>query len=338
MVSKEMELEIRILARQGMSIRRIAHELSVSRNTVRKYLRGEAVRTPESRSPGRPRLLLPYEDWLRRRLAAAAPVVLPATVLHREIAAMGYKGSERSVRRFCASHRPSVPEDPLVRFETAPGHQAQMDWGEYRLGRERIYAFVGVLGFSRWLYLEYVESMRSEVLVACHRRMFEAFGGIPHEILYDNMKTAVVRRNAYGIGRHRFHDDLWDLAKECGFRPRLCQPYRPRTKGKVERAVQYAASSFYYPMVTRVALEGRTPEVEEINAEARLWQYGVANVRVHATTGERPIDRLEAERAAMTPYMGVVPSAASDRRERTYPRFPIQRSPREYDAILQEMV
>ena len=209
-------MEIRILARRGMSIRAIARELRISRNTVRRYLRGEAVGGVGHRGPGRPRKLAPYEAWLRRRVESAAPVRLPATVLHREVAAMGYDGTERTVRRFVAKlHRP-VAVEPVVRFETAPGEQAQMDWSEHRLGRTKVYAFVGVLGYSRWMYLEYVESMRSEELIACHRRMLGAFGGVPREILYDNMKTVVTHRDAYGRGLHKFHDALWSLAGGAG--------------------------------------------------------------------------------------------------------------------------
>lgn len=337
MISKEMELEISILHKRGMSIHGIARELSISRNTVRKYLRGDAVKMASAMGPGRPRTLAPYEDWLRRRVEGAAPIVLPATVLHREIAAMGFSGSERTVRRFCAALRPAPVDDPVKRFETPPGHQAQMDWGEYRLAGQRVYAFIGVLGYSRWIYLEYVDSMKSEVLVDCHRRMFGDFGGVPREILYDNMKTAVTHRDAYGRGRHRFHDGLWSLAKECGFRPRLCRPYRPRTKGKVERAVRYAAESFFHPLVTRLALDGRTPGLDELNAEARLWCQSVANVRIHGTTGETPSRRASQDREAMTAYSGPLPeTVATDGRSVLYPRFPIQRSPREYDRILAE--
>jgi transposase len=334
MLTEEGIMEIRILSRQGMSIRAIARELGISRNTVRKYLRGEAVKTPEHRGPGRPRKLAPYENWLKRRVEGAAPIRLPATVLHREIVAMGFDGTERTVRRFVAGLYPEPAEAPVVRFETAPGHQVQMDWGEYRLDGRRVYAFVGVLGYSRWLYVEYVESTTSEILVACHRRMLGAFGGVPNEILYDNMKTVVVKRHAYGRGQHRFHDGIWSLAKECGFRPRLCQPYRPQTKGKVERSVDYVAKSFFYPFVTRCQLDGRTPELEELNAAARLWRADVANVRVHGTTGEVPNERLTADQAAMTPYVAPVPSAAS---RASWPRYPLQRSPKSYDVVLTEV-
>jgi len=335
MLTEEGIMEIRILSRQGMSIRAIARELKISRNTVRKYLRGEAVKLPERRGPGRPRKLAPYEDWIRRRVKGAAPIRLPATVLHREVRAMGFDGTERTVRRFVSSLYPAAEPEPVVRFETAPGHQAQMDWGEYRLERQKIYAFVGVLGYSRWLYLEYVDSMRSEVLVACHRRMFAAFGGVPREVLYDNMKTVVTERDAYGRGRHRFHSGIWALAGDCGYRPRLCQPARPQTKGKVERAIHYIARSFFYPYVTRLALDSRIPTLEELNAEALLWCGSVANVRVHGTTGEKPCDRLLRDQAGMQPY--AAPSTVPDTKlARHWPRYPLQRSPKEYDKVLQE--
>lgn len=334
MLTKEAVMEIKLLARQGLGIRAIARELGISRNTVKRYLRGEALKPPGARGPGRPRKLGPYEDWLRRRVEGAAPLRLPATVLHREIAAMGFHGTVRTIQRFVAQLMPPPEPEPLVRFETAPGHQAQMDWGEYRLGRCRVYAFIGVLGFSRWLYLEYVDSTKSPVLVACHRRMFAAFGGVPREVLYDNMRTVVTQRDAYGRGRHRFHDGIWSLAAECGYRPRLCQPYRPQTKGKVERSIHYVANSFFYPLVTRRELEGEPLDLELLNAEARLWCAQVANVRQHGTTQARPVDRLIEERQAMQPY--TAPAQGPSLRV-TWPRYRLQRSPREYDALLQEV-
>lgn len=331
MLTKEAVLEIRVLSRQGMGVRAIARELGLARNTVRRYLRGEVPGREGGRGPGRPSALAPFHDWIRRRVEAAAPVRLPATVLHREVAALGYTGTERTVRRFVATLYPARTPEPVVRFETAPGHQAQMDWGEYRLNGRKVYSFVGVLGYSRWMYLEYVESVRAETLVACHRRMFQAFGGVPREVLYDNMKTVVTRRNAYGGGRHRFHDGLWALANDSGYRPVLCRPYRPQTKGKVERAIHYVANSFFHPLVTRLALEGDTLDLARLNAEALSWVSGVANVRVHGTTGERPSARLPAEQAAMQPYPEPPREALPPVQ---WPRYTLQRSPREYDAVL----
>lgn len=336
MLTKEAIMEIKILSRQGMSIREITRRLGISRNTVRKYLRGEAVKPPGKRGPGRPRKLAPYEDWLRRRVESAVPIRLPATVLHREIAAMGFDGTERTVRRFVASLYPVPEPEPVVRFETAPGVQAQMDWGEYRLNGSKVWSFIGVLGYSRWLYVEYVTSTRSEILIACHRRMFASFGGVPTEVLYDNMKTVVTKRDAYGRGRHRFQPQFWALAAECGYRPILCRPYRPQTKGKVERSVDYVARSFFYPYITRCELEGRSASLEELNVQAQDWAARVANVRIHGTTKARPIDRLERDQRAMTPTPSAPPAPPAGHTAR-WPRYPLQRSPREYDAVLREM-
>lgn len=135
MLTKEAIMEIKILTRQGMSIRAISRELGISRNTVRKYLRGKAVKPPAHKGPVRSRKLGPYEEWLRKRVRNTHPVRLPATVLHREIAAMGFDGTQRTVSRFVAGLYPDPEPEPIIRFETAPGHQAQMDWGEYRLDK-----------------------------------------------------------------------------------------------------------------------------------------------------------------------------------------------------------
>lgn len=335
MLRQEVVLEIQIMARQGMSIRDITRQLGVSRNTVRRYLRDPSAAEGPDPGPGRPSELEPFKDWLRRRVESAAPRRLPATALHREIADLGYTGSVRTVRRFVAALQPAPEPEPLVRFETAPGQQAQMDWGEYRLGKQKVYCFVGVLGFSRQLYFEYVDSMRAEVLVACHRRMFQAFGGVPREILYDNMKTVVTKRDAYARGRHRFHDDLWSLAKDLGFRPVLCRPYRPKTKGKVERMVRYVAESFFHPLVTKLEMLDEPMDLERLNAEARTWCQAVANVRTHGTTGEQPVQRLQEDQAAMSP-LPAQPEAAPAMVFQ-WPRYTLQRSPREYEAVLAEL-
>lgn len=335
MLTEEAIMEISVLSRHGAGIRQIARELGISRNTVRAYLRGTAVEPrADGRGPGRPRKLALYEHWIRRRVEAAAPIRLPATVLHREVAAMGFEGTERTVRRFVAELYPPPEPEAVVRFETAPGHQVQMDWGEYRLAGKRVYAFAGVLGYSRYLYLEYADSTHSAALVACHRRMFAAFGGVPREVLYDNMKTVVTQRDAYGRGRHRFHDAIWMLAAELGYRPRLCRPYRPQTKGKVERMIHYLSHSFFHPLVTRLALEGRIPGLDELNAEATHWCNAVANIRIHGTTGERPVDRLGAEQAAMQPWVNPAAPACS---AQAWPHYPLQRSPKCYDAVLAEV-
>ncbi len=344
MLPEESIMEIKILStRQGMSIRAIASELGISRNTVRRYLRGEGpTPVPLGRSPGRPRSLEQYEQYLTDRIEKARPHRIPATVLTREIAAMGFAGTERTVRRFVAPLYDHAREpEPLVRFETAPGHQIQMDWAEDRLNGQKIYCFVGLLGYSRTLYFEFVDSMKSDVLIACHENMLTEFGGVPNEILYDNMKTVVCSRDAYGKSKHRFQTPLLELAGRHRFIPRLCRPYRPQTKGKVERSVSYIRHSFLVPLITRLAMDDIVPDLARLNAEARLWRDGVANVRIHATTGEIPAMRLIEEREHLK-ALGLQPPPVprvetAETRPQRWPRVQLQRSPKEYDAVLAQV-
>lgn len=116
------------------------------------------------------------------------------------------------------------------------------------------------------------------------------------------MKTVIVQRNAYGSGLHRFHPGLWDLAKQTGFSPRLCRPYRAKTKGKVERFIRYLRHSFYVPLNARLKQAGLSVDVETANIEVLKWLRDVANVREHQTTGEQPLLRWQQERAALQSY------------------------------------
>ncbi|HBS2681450.1 TPA: IS21-like element ISSen3 family transposase, partial [Klebsiella pneumoniae] len=134
---------------------------------------------------------------------------------------------------------------------------------------------------------------------ACHRNAFSFFGGVPQEVLYDNMKTVVLQRDAYQTGQHRFHPSLWQFGKEMGFSPRLCRPFRAQTKGKVERMVQYARNSFYIPLMTRLRPMGITVDVETANRYGLRWLYDVANQRKHETIQTRPCDRWVEEQQSM---------------------------------------
>lgn len=295
-------MEIRILHRQGVSIREIARQSGVSRNTVRKYLRDEAppTYTPRSRSP-RPGKLVPYEAYLRARVEAAHPLWIPATVLEREIREQGYTGSVRLLRYFLAELKPAPRPDPLVRFETVPGEQMQVDWGVFRRGKQPLSAFVATLGWSRYTYVEFVTDERFATLKRCHENAFAYFQGVPRQVLYDNMRTVVYERNAYGQGLHRFHPGLWALAKTAGFMPRLCRPYRAKTKGKVERFIGYLRYSFYVPLATRLKQVGLSMDVDTANLEVRRWLREVANVRRHQGIHAVPAERWEVELPALLP-------------------------------------
>lgn len=143
--------------------------------------------------------------------------------------------------------------------------------------------------------MEFVTNERFETLRACHLNAFEYFHGIPKTVLYDNMKTVVQQRNAYGAGLHRFHAGLWALARDLGFTPRLCQPYRAQTKGKVERFIRYLRNSFYIPLSTNLERAGLVLDLETANIEVRKWLREVANQRVHQTTQEVSYQRWKKE-------------------------------------------
>ena len=238
MLSTDQFMDIALLHREGRSLREIAALTGHSRNTIRRVVREKA---PSAfHPPPRPSRLDPFKDYLRGRFLAHG---LSAVRLFAEVRSMGFTGSEVIVRRFIQSLRDSAAAKLTVRFETPPGEQAQADWAE--VGRftlpggepVRLYAFVMVLSFSRMLYVEFTRSMRVETLIRCHQNAFAAFGGWPRQILYDNLRQVAA-------GPERISPRFRDFADHHGFAVRRHRPYRPRTKGKVERMVAYVKDNF----------------------------------------------------------------------------------------------
>lgn len=340
MKTEEECMEIRILSRQGKGIREISRLMGISRNTVRKYLRNTGDK-PVHQAIGQKRgsKIEPFRGYLEQRIASALPHRLPSPVLYRELQALGYKGSERLVRLHIGRLLPANSPEPVVRFETEPGQQMQVDWCVFRRGRDPLSAFVATLGYSRATLVQFVTSERFEVLRECHETAFAFFGGVPREVLYDNMKTVVVERNAYGEGRHRFHQGLWDIARHFGFVPRLCQPYRAKTKGKVERFNRYLRYSFYIPLQSRLSQAGLQADAATANAEVLKWLAEVANCRVHGETGKRPDEQLIIERSLLQPLparLAVVNNAVVVDSSPSWPVEQLQRSPQVYEALFLE--
>jgi transposase len=300
MLTQENQVEIRVLHRQGMPIRAIARQLKVSRNTVRTVLRGKALRRYGPRAP-RATKLQAYEGYVRERVRAAGKVRIPATVLLREIRERGYRGGLTQLKAFVKALQPPPREDPVVRFETEPGQQMQADFVVFRRNHERLSAFVATLGYSRTTFVRFVTDETWPTVKACLEAAFGYFGGVPREVLFDNMKTVVLERHAYGRGQHRLQPGLLALSRDLGFAVRLCRPYRAKTKGKVERFNRYLRESFYNPLVTR--LQSHVPlDAVTANVEVLRWLRDVANVRTHKGTGERPLDRLVVEQAVLLAY------------------------------------
>jgi transposase len=300
MLTQEEAVEIKVLMRRGAGIREMARELGCSRNTIRRYLREATIPGRYGPRLARPTKLDPYKDYVLERIGAARPHWIPAVVLLREIKERGYPGGVTQLKEFLSLHRYAEPE-PVVRFETAPGKQMQVDFTHIRRGREPLLAFVATLGYSRASWVCFTSNERADTLCGCLARAFEYFGGVPEHVLFDNAGTVVIERDAYGEGRHRWHGQMLALAETYGFTPRLCRPYRARTKGKVERFNGYLKGSFCVPLAATLRQAGLRLDVEAANAHVGRWLTEVANTRLHGTTGERPDRRMALERHALLP-------------------------------------
>jgi transposase len=309
MLQKEIQVEIQVLHRQGKSIREIERETGHSRNTIRAILRGRSDGQYGPREP-RSTKLDPFKGYLRERVEAAGKICLPATVLLREIRMQGYEGGITQLKECLRELRPTLPDEPITRFETEPGRQLQIDFVVFRRGVVPLRAFTAELGFSRYSYVEFTSNEAGVTLVGCLERALHFFGGVPSHVLCDNPKTIVTQRNAYGEGLHRYQSAWLDFIKHYGLGIKLCAPYRAQTKGKIERFHRYLRESFYNPLQ---AARSELIDVALANREVRFWLDEVANSRLHATLKERPVDRFALERLALKPlplpYGGRQPSA-----------------------------
>jgi transposase len=312
MLTQEQAVEIRVMARRGDGLRAIARQVGCSRNTVRRYLRDEEARRYAARDP-RPCKLDDYKVYLGARIEQAQPRWIPATVLLREIRDRGYDGGITQLRDWLLAMKQPQP-DPVVRFETPPGQQMQADFTHVRRGRDPLLALVATLGYSRASYVTF--GAREDATALCDglREAFDYFGGVPEHVLFDNTKAVVIERDAYGAGRHRWNDEMNEFAETCGFRPRLCRPYRAKTKGKVERFNSYLKGSFVVPLASSLEASGLWLDVDVANRHVRRWLDEVANVRIHGTTGVAPMTLLPDERAVMLPAPALkVPAMISQR-------------------------
>jgi len=287
-------VDIVSMHKASVPISAIARELGISRNTVKATLRRDGP--PEYRRAPAPSKLDPYKDYLLDRLRDFPE--LSAKRLFEEIRAQGYDGKISILKDFTRPHH--VPRKrTVVRFETPPGEQAQCDYAELGVHEVRgvptkVYAFVMLLGFSRHLYVEFSESCTSDAFLAAHARAFAYFGGMPRRVLYDNAKVVALEHTRTVV---TFNEALLDFAGRYGFRPQLCRPHRPQTKGKVERTIGYVKDAF---LVGRVFTD-----VDDMNIQVLAWLENEANVRDHATTGVRPADRLPLE--GLTPISEALP-------------------------------
>lgn len=284
------------LHRQGLSVSAIARQTGADRKTVRKYIeRGMAAPCYGPRKP-RGTVIDPYADYLRERVAAYPG--LTGRRLFRELTARGYQGGYTAVTDFLRDVRPPPQQGFEVRFETPPGAQAQVDFAQFHVvftdeptTPRIVWLFSMVLGHSRLIWARFVMHQDLPTVLRCHSQAFEAIGGVPREILYDRMKTAV---SGEGDGEGIIYNrSLIDLARHFGFHPRACRPYRAKTKGKVERPFRYIRADFFLARSFR--------NLDDLNAQLRHWLDTVASPRRHATTGRIVNEAFAAERPHLKP-------------------------------------
>jgi transposase len=289
----------------GWGIRRISRELGCSHMTVRHYVALGGWLPHRGR--GRPRKLAGLDDWVAERFRRHAG---NADVVRQELLAeKGIKLSLRTIEREVEPLRRQLEAEAraTIRFETPPGKQMQIDFGERRvpIGGEtvKVYFFVATLGYSRRLYVRAFRNERQDSWFAGLEGAFQHFGGVTEEVLFDNDR-GLVEHHDRATREVEFNTRLHSFADHWRFRPRACAPYRARTKGKDERGVGY---------VKKNAIAGRQfGSWSAMEAHLDAWMREIADVRVHGTTGEAPIERFRrAEAAALCSIAGIPPFAAS---------------------------
>jgi transposase len=298
------------LHRQGLTVSAIARQLNLDRKTVRRYIESGLEPPTYGPRPLRPRNTDRFLPYLHERLKAYP--ALTAVRLWRELRDRGYSGGYTAVKRTVREIRPEPVRPFEQRFETPPGEQAQVDFARFEVeftdepGVTRIvWLFSMVLGYSRLIWARFVVHQDLQTVLRCHIAALEMIGGVPREILYDRMKTAVIGEDADGLVI--YNRSLLDLARHYGFQPKACRPYRPKTKGKVERPFRYIREDFF--------LGGLFRNLDDLNFQLRHWLDTVANARVHATT-QRVVNEAFAEEKPHLKTLPFVPYRAVLKLER----------------------
>ncbi|HVL67424.1 MAG TPA: IS21 family transposase [Vicinamibacterales bacterium] len=277
---------------QGRSKSALARELGVSRDTIHRWIREGALDRDLDAEPVRyrPRPAIPskleaYRPLIEARLTAYPE--LSAVRLLQEIRAAGYDGGYTQLTAFVRTIRPTPAPEPVLRFETPAGRQAQVDFARFQFPWGVRYALLVVLAYSRLLWCRFYARQDMRTLIDGLEDAFRYFGGVPQELLFDQMKAVITRDLRLEGGALVRNLEFLRFAHHWSFTPRACRPYRAQTKGKVERPVRYLRGNFVY---------GRTfLNDADLDHQRASWLEGVANVRLHATTRERPRDRFARE-------------------------------------------
>ncbi len=273
---------------KGLSYTELSKKYHIDPRTAKRY--AESPHRPEyTLSASKPTKLDEYkqqvDQWLEEAPYSAVRIL-------ERLKEQGFDGRYSIVKEYVRSRKVDLDEKAMVRFETMPGKQGQMDWGffeDHTVHEEgkwkKLYCFLMILGYSRVRYIEFVTDMSTNTLIRCHQNVFRYFGGYPEEILYDNMKQVHIKR-LLKQEDSTLNRQFEDFAGFYGYKPVLCRPYRGQTKGKVERTVQFVRDNFMIGI--------KYNSLADLNGQALAWCNKV-NAKVHATTDEIPFERLKKE-------------------------------------------
>lgn len=273
---------------EGLSEREIAERLNISRGKVRRGLAG----LPSQQTP---RQITSKLDQFKPAIAELLERYpkLSGLRIFEKLKELGYSGGITILREYLVEQR-GLKREAFVRYETAPGEEAQVDWGYYGLlpfgnCTRKIYFFVMVLSYSRKIYVEFTTSQSLDVFLGCHLNAFKYFGGVPKMILYDNLRSVVISRYVNHI---QFNQKFLEFAGYYLFAPKACNVRRANEKGKVESGVGYVEKNF---------LAGRDfRDFTGLELQAGGW-LTAANQRVHGTTKEIPEERFQKEKEFLLP-------------------------------------
>ena len=291
MITPEMRAEIRrLVLREGWRIETVARRFGVHHSVVRRAVASDPEGSGGAAASA-PSALEPFKPYLVERLTEHPELTSKRLLL--ELRERGYKHGVAILQRYVAKVRAPRSKKAYLRVETEPGEVAQVDWGSFghvRIGSTQrpLSAFVIVLKWSRALYVDFSLDQRMDTFLRMHARALAFFGGVPKKIIYDNLKSVVLHHVGTTV---QFNPAFLSFAGHMLFEPVAAPVRYPQAKGNVEGAIKYLRSSFFY---------GRSFHgIDDVRAQAAQWRDEVANLRVHATTRERPADRLLIEKTRL---------------------------------------
>src|ERR1700689_103225 len=243
-----------------------ARQLPIHHSVVQRVLAQAGL--PRIGPPPRPSKIDAYLPFITQTLAAFPR--LTASRLYGMVRERGYSGRPGHFRHLVARHRPRPKAEAYLRLRSLPGEQAQVDWGHFghlEIGRARrpLMAFVMVLSHSRRIFPRFFPDARMESFLRGHAAAFDAWGGVPRVLLYDNLKSVVLERRGDAV---RFHPTLLGFAGQYRYEPRPVTIARGNEKGRVERAIRYARDAFFAAR--------RFKDLDDLNAQAEAWCKGLA--------------------------------------------------------------